>query len=81
MTTPLQQFKSYIYEGVEPSKIEPEISMLIGMLISIEARYILDMRTKDERRAALETLPELIRRDVQSAIMSIWSDSKQKNRP
>lgn len=81
MSTPIQQFKAYLVDGVELDAIEPEISMLIGMLIGIEARYILDMRTKDERRSALTSLPEKIRDDVQREIMAVWSDAKQKNRP
>jgi hypothetical protein len=76
--TPINQLAQYIIHDAESETIEPEVSLIIGMMVTLEAEYILTLRTKDERRAALETLPPKIRADVQRQVLATWSDAKQR---
>jgi hypothetical protein len=76
--TPINQLAQYIIHDTEADTIEPEVSLIIGMLITIEAEYILTLRTKDERRTALETLPPKIRADVERQVMITWQDQKRR---
>jgi len=76
--TPINQLAQYIIHDTEAETIEPEVSLIIGMLITLEAEHILLMRTKDERRAALDTLPPKIRQDVERQVMITWQDQKRR---
>jgi hypothetical protein len=76
--TPINQLSQYIIHDTEAETIEPEVSLIIGMLITLEAEHILLMRTKDERRAALDTLPPKIRQDVERQVIATWKDQKKR---
>jgi len=76
--TPINQLAQYIIHDTEAETIEPEVSLIIGMLITLEAEHILLMRTKDERRAALDTLPPKIRQDVERQVIATWKDQKKR---
>ena len=76
--TPINQLAQYIIHDTEAETIEPEVSLIIGMLITIEAEHILMLRTKDERRAALDTLQPKIRADVERQVITTWKDQKRR---
>lgn len=78
MTTPIQQLRAYLVDDVERDVIAPEVAILVGMLINLEAEYLLDMKTKAERQQALAALPDKIREEVQRQVMVIWSDTKNR---
>lgn len=76
--TPITQLSQYIIHDTECDQIEPEVSLLLGMLINLEAEYLLEMKTKSERQQSLELLPPKIREDVKRQVLAIWNDTQKR---